>query len=54
MEPDTITIVLGAVLPLYPVLFSVHQRIGKFDEVTEEFRRLQNEHELRKEACHGG
>jgi hypothetical protein len=54
MEPDTITIVLGAVLPLYPVLFAIHQKIGRFDEVAEEFRRLQDEHDRMKEACHGG
>jgi len=54
MEPETITIILGAVLPLYPVLFGIHQRIGRFDEVTEEFRRLRDEHDRMKEACNAG
>lgn len=54
MEPETITIVLGAVLPLYPVLFMIHQRIGRYDEVVEEFKRLRTEHEQRMEAYHGG
>jgi hypothetical protein len=54
MEAETITILLAAVLPLYPVLFMIHQRIGRYDEVVEEFRRLQDEHEKCKEACHGG
>jgi len=54
MELEITAIILTAVLPLYPCLFAIHQRIGRFDEVVEEFRRLQDEHEKRKEACHGG
>jgi hypothetical protein len=53
MELEITGIVLAAVLPLYPCLFAIHQRIGRFDEVAEEFRRLQDDHEKRKEACHG-
>ena len=53
METEILTIVLGAVLPLYPMLFVIYQKIGKYDEVVEEFRKLQNEHEHHKEEYHG-
>jgi F0F1-type ATP synthase delta subunit len=53
METETLTIILGTVLPLYPILLVINQRIGKYDEVVEEFRRLQSEHERMKEAYHG-
>jgi hypothetical protein len=54
METEIIGILLGTVLPLYPVLFVIYQRIGKYDEVVEEFKKLRQEHEQRKEACHAG
>ena len=54
MESEIIGLVLGTVLPLYPVLFMIHQRIGRYDEVVEEFRRLQDEHEKCREAHYGG
>ena len=53
MEIETLGIVLGAVLPIYPVLFTIHQKIGKYDEVVEEFKKLSNEHEHHKEEYHG-
>jgi hypothetical protein len=53
METDTLTIILGVVLPLYPVLLIIHQRIGKYDEIVEEFKELRDEHEKKKEAYHG-
>ena len=53
MEIETLGIVLGAVLPIYPVLFKIHQKIGKYDEVVEEFKKLREEHEHIKEECHG-
>ena len=34
MEIETLGIVLGAVLPIYPVLFKIHQKIGKYDAVS--------------------
>ena len=46
-------IIAGLVLPLYPLLFVIHQRIGRYDEIVEEFRRLQNEHCQFREECHG-
>jgi hypothetical protein len=53
METEILCIILGTVLPLYPVLFIIHQRIGKYDEIVEEFKRLRDEHEHAKEAYHG-
>ena len=29
MDIETLGILLGAVLPLYPVLFTIHQKIGQ-------------------------
>jgi len=53
METETLALILGVVLPLYPVLFSIHQRIGRYDEVVEEFKKLRDEHERIMEAYHG-
>jgi hypothetical protein len=46
-------IILGAVLPIYPILFVIHQRIGRYDEIVEEFKRLREEHERMKEVYYG-
>ena len=53
METEFLGIVLGTVLPLYPVLFVIYQRIGRYDEIVEEFKRLRDEHEQIKEVYHG-
>ena len=53
MDIEILAIVLGAVLPLYPALFAVYQRIGRYDVVCEEFRCLRDEHERLKEKYHG-
>jgi len=53
METEMLAIVLGAVLPIYPMLFAIYQKIGKYDEVVEEFRKLRAEHEHHKEDYHG-
>jgi hypothetical protein len=53
METELLAIVLGAVLPVYPMLFAIYQKIGKYDEVVEEFRKLRAEHEHHKEEYHG-
>ena len=52
MEIETLGIMLGAVLPIYPVLFKIHQKIGKYDEIVEEFKKLRAEHENHKENYH--
>jgi len=52
METEMSGLILGVVLPLYPVLFSIHQRIGRYDEIVEEFKKLRDEHERMKEVYH--
>ena len=53
METEILALILGVVLPLYPVLFAIHQRIGRYDEVVEEFKKLRDEHEHIMERYHG-
>jgi hypothetical protein len=53
METEVVGIMLGVVLPLYPMLFVIYQKIGRYDEIVEEFRQLRAEHEARKENYHG-
>jgi hypothetical protein len=53
METETIGIILGVVLPLYPMLIAIYQKIGKYDEIVEEFKKLRSEHEAHKEVDHG-
>lgn len=45
MEYELIAVVLSAVLPLYPALFVIYQRIGKYDVICEEFGKLREEHD---------
>jgi len=52
MEIEILGLILGVVLPLYPVLFVIHQRIGQYDEIVVEFKRLRNEHETVMRAYH--
>jgi hypothetical protein len=53
MDSEQIAVILGAVIPLYPVLFSIHQKIGKYDLVCLEFAALQDEHAKFREKFHG-
>jgi hypothetical protein len=53
METEVPGIILGVVLPLYPMLFVIYQKIGRYDEVVEEFKKLRAEHDARKECSHG-
>ena len=53
METEIVALILGTVLPLYPVLFVINQRIGRYDEVVEEFKKLRDEHGHMMEALHG-
>ena len=53
METELLGILLGVVLPLYPLLLAIYQKMGTYDEIVEEFRRLRDEHERTKEAYHG-
>ena len=53
MEAEILGIILGAVLPVYPLLFAIYQKIGKYDEIVEEFKRLRDEHDEYREGYHG-
>jgi uncharacterized membrane protein (DUF106 family) len=53
METELLGIILGVVLPIYPMLFVIYQKIGRYDEIVEEFRKLRREHENHKEHWHG-
>ena len=53
METEILGIVLATVLPLYPMLFAIYQKIGKYDEIVEEFKQLRAEHDAHKENYHG-
>jgi hypothetical protein len=53
METELMGILLGVVLPLYPLLIAIYQKMGKYDEIVDEFKRLRDEHEQAKEAYHG-
>ena len=52
METEMLGLILGVVLPLYPILFMIHQRIGRYDEIVEEFKKLRDEHERIMEVYH--
>ena len=53
METEVLGILLGTVLPLYPILFAIYRKTGRYDEIVREFRRLRHEHEQMKGAYHG-
>ena len=53
METELLGIVLGAVLPIYPLLLVIYQKIGKYDEIVEEFKKLRDEHERYMGVYHG-
>gem|GEM_PF-404886 len=53
METEILGLILGALLPLYPLLIAIYQRMGRYDEIVEEFKRLRDEHEHLKEVYHG-
>ena len=53
METELVGIILGAVLPIYPLLFVIYQKIGKYDEIVEEFKELRKEHQKFREGYHG-
>jgi hypothetical protein len=53
METELLGIILGVVLPIYPTLFVIYQKIGRYDEIVEEFRKLRSEHESHQEHWHG-
>jgi hypothetical protein len=53
MDLETTALILGVVLPLYPSLFSIYERIGKYELICVEFTALREEHDKIKEKHHG-
>jgi len=53
MDTELLGIILGATLPVYPLLLVIYQKIGKYDEIVEEFKRLRDEHARYREVYHG-
>jgi hypothetical protein len=52
MELEILGIILAAVLPVYPLLIAIYQKMGRYDEIVEEFKRLRDEHEQVMEGYH--
>jgi hypothetical protein len=50
MDLETTALILGVVLPLYPSLFLVYEKIGKYEVICAEFAALRKEHEKMKET----
>jgi hypothetical protein len=53
MDSEFYGIVIGVVLPLYPLLFAIYMKIGRYDEIVEEFKKLRDEHQRYREMHHG-
>ncbi|MBP1928944.1 hypothetical protein J2741_001491 [Methanolinea mesophila] len=55
MEYELIAVVLTVVLPVYPALFIIYQKIGKYDVMCEEIGKLREEHDrvLSGKDAHG-
>jgi len=53
MDTELLGILLGAVIPVYPMLFAIYRKIGAYDEIVEEFKTLRNEHRRHLEGSHG-
>ena len=53
MDIETTALVLGVVLPLYPSLFLIYEKIGKYEVICAEFEALRAEHEKMKGEHHG-
>jgi hypothetical protein len=45
MDTELVAILLGAILPVYPALFAVSQKIGTYDAMCGELARLREEHD---------
>ena len=53
MDIETTALILAVVLPLYPALFTIYEKIGKYEVVCAEFEALRREHEKLKGDHHG-
>ncbi len=50
MDNGLVVTLLGAILPLYPALFVIYQKMGKYDAMCEELWRLREEHDRAMEG----
>ena len=53
MDIETTALILAIVLPLYPALFTIYEKIGKYEVICAEFEALREEHEKIKGEFHG-
>ncbi len=53
MDIETTGLVLCVVLPLYPALFAIYEKIGKYEVICAEFAALREEHDKLKGEHHG-
>lgn len=53
MDIETTALVIGVVLPLYPSLFLIYEKIGKYEVICAEFVALRAEHEKMKGEHYG-
>ena len=53
MDTEILGIILGAVLPVYPLLLAIYQKIGRYDEIVEQFKILRDEHDHLRREYHG-
>jgi len=53
MDIETTALILGVVIPLYPSLFLIYEKIGKYEVICAEFEALRAEHEKIKGEHHG-
>jgi hypothetical protein len=53
MDYELLAVILGALLPVYPALFGIYQKIGTYDAVCEYFRAHLKDHPPYSEIHHG-
>jgi len=53
MDIETTALILGVVLPLYPSLFVIYEKMGRHEVICAEFEALRAEHEKIKGEHHG-
>jgi hypothetical protein len=55
MEYELVAVMLSAVLPIYPALFVIYHKLGKYDVICEEFGKLRDEHDrsMKVDDVHG-
>ena len=53
MDIETTALILGVVLPLYPSLFVIYEKMGRYEVICAEFEALRVEHEKMIGEHHG-